>query len=373
VETDQNHTGNHLSAESLKNYLDGNLSEKEMHRIEKHLLECPLCSEAIEGLESVSTEVIEKDLSDLEKDLQIKTLKKNNALSLSLRIAAAVALVAIGSYFIIDYTRQPLEEKEQLTRERSEVTTPDSLIAADENRAEARHDSMAITGIVQPAEEKKPSNIIEDQIESGSGNASQAGNQTESPLTEIADTKTTTEKEEVAVPLEQPLAAKPETESEPEVVAPPKAEETKPLTLAETSKRQSRTTVPKTQTMAKSMVEEKPSLSNTLIIEPIPQNEITSPAHPEGTLENYNKSILSSLAYPEDAAQNAVVGSVVIEFQVDSLGNLSDFQVINSLGFGCDEEAIRVIQKGPAWVPAKMDKRSTFQKVRISIPFKPEN
>jgi protein TonB len=37
---------------------------------------------------------------------------------------------------------------------------------------------------------------------------------------------------------------------------------------------------------------------------------------------------------------------------VDKEGNISDVRGLTSRGYGMEEEAVRVIKKGPAWVPA---------------------
>lgn len=42
--------GNCLTEEELLNYVQNSLSEKEQHHVEKHLLSCELCNEAVEGL-----------------------------------------------------------------------------------------------------------------------------------------------------------------------------------------------------------------------------------------------------------------------------------------------------------------------------------
>lgn len=47
--------------------------------------------------------------------------------------------------------------------------------------------------------------------------------------------------------------------------------------------------------------------------------------------------------------------TVLVEFVVSKNGELSDVGVVNRIGFGLDEEAIRAIKKGPKWIPAKQN------------------
>lgn len=60
-----------------------------------------------------------------------------------------------------------------------------------------------------------------------------------------------------------------------------------------------------------------------------------------------------NLQYPEEALKNHVSGKVILQFTVNTNGSISDVKVLRSVGFGCDEEAIRLIESMPAWIPGK--------------------
>ncbi|MDH5599354.1 MAG: TonB family protein, partial [Cyclobacteriaceae bacterium] len=70
------------------------------------------------------------------------------------------------------------------------------------------------------------------------------------------------------------------------------------------------------------------------------------PASPKGGLSEYKKYLSDSLRYPTHAEVLQIQGRVVVQFIVNTNGELSEFQIRKSLGYGCDEEAIRLIQKG---------------------------
>ncbi len=55
-----------------------------------------------------------------------------------------------------------------------------------------------------------------------------------------------------------------------------------------------------------------------------------------------------------DASADAPAGSysVVVQFIVDKEGNVSDVKALTSHGYGMEEEAVRVIKRGPKWTPA---------------------
>ncbi|MDX1939361.1 MAG: TonB family protein [Saprospiraceae bacterium] len=63
-------------------------------------------------------------------------------------------------------------------------------------------------------------------------------------------------------------------------------------------------------------------------------------------LERY---IRKNLNYPIAAKDNQIEGNVMLTFQIQPNGTPSDFKVLQSLGYGCDEEAIRLLREGPKW------------------------
>jgi TonB family protein len=75
-------------------------------------------------------------------------------------------------------------------------------------------------------------------------------------------------------------------------------------------------------------------------------------AKPEFGQEAFNIYLKENLRKPTKAIENRISGRVTVEFKVDTTGEVSDFKILKSLGFGCDEEAIRLIKEGQKWFPA---------------------
>jgi TonB family protein len=60
--------------------------------------------------------------------------------------------------------------------------------------------------------------------------------------------------------------------------------------------------------------------------------------------------ITNNIEYPQDAIDNNVEGTVTVQFGVDENGNVSNVSTLgNKLGYGLEEEAIRVVNKMPKW------------------------
>lgn len=77
------------------------------------------------------------------------------------------------------------------------------------------------------------------------------------------------------------------------------------------------------------------------------------------------------LSYPEQALIQGVEGTVVLRYAIDFKGNVTDTQVITSLGHGCDEEAQRVVRLMKFDVPPSRGLRVTFHntiKVHFQAP-----
>jgi Ca-activated chloride channel family protein len=93
----------------------------------------------------------------------------------------------------------------------------------------------------------------------------------------------------------------------------------------------------------------------------------TMPEFPGGkkALEKY---FADNLKYPEVAKNAGISGSVVVSFVVEDDGSLSDIKIIKGLGYGCDEEVLRLINHMPKWKPGKQ--RGKAVSVRITLPVK---
>jgi protein TonB len=62
------------------------------------------------------------------------------------------------------------------------------------------------------------------------------------------------------------------------------------------------------------------------------------------------------IQYPEEAAKNGKGGKVYISFVVDKNGKATNFNVLNSIGFGLDEEALRAVKSLPDyWIPGVLN------------------
>ena len=63
-----------------------------------------------------------------------------------------------------------------------------------------------------------------------------------------------------------------------------------------------------------------------------------------GGPEALKKFIKNNLRYPKEALNHRVEGSVFLRYEVNEKGKVHNISVISGLGYGCDEEAERIIR-----------------------------
>ena len=77
-----------------------------------------------------------------------------------------------------------------------------------------------------------------------------------------------------------------------------------------------------------------------------------------GGMRALSEYLSKNLKYPSNAARSGVSGRVHLQFTVEPDGSLSNILVLKGIGFGCDEEATRVIKQMPNWKPGKQSGRA---------------
>ncbi|WP_428665902.1 TonB family protein [Runella sp.] len=92
--------------------------------------------------------------------------------------------------------------------------------------------------------------------------------------------------------------------------------------------------------------------------------------HPQfpGGLAAMGNYLSKNIKYPEAARRANVEGKVFVSFVVRKDGSISNVEVIKGLGFGCDEEAVRVTEAMPRWKPG-MDKGAIVN-VKFNLPIR---
>ena len=93
------------------------------------------------------------------------------------------------------------------------------------------------------------------------------------------------------------------------------------------------------------------------------------PSFPGGDLALL-QHISKHLRYPQRAQRIGVQGKVFVTFIINEEGEVSNVEVVKGIGAGCDEEAKRIIEASPKWIPGKQQGKLVRQKMLQKLVFK---
>jgi TonB family protein len=96
---------------------------------------------------------------------------------------------------------------------------------------------------------------------------------------------------------------------------------------------------------------------------------VDTPPNFPGGIEKFYSFIGRSIKYPAEAVKNKVQGKVFLHFIVEQDGRLSNIKVDRRLGAGTDEEAVRVLESSPRWIPGIKNKQTVRVMYNIPISF----
>jgi protein TonB len=88
-----------------------------------------------------------------------------------------------------------------------------------------------------------------------------------------------------------------------------------------------------------------------------------------GGYDSMRVYISRNIHYPEQALKKGIHGMVVIKFLVYQDGSIINAVILRDIGYGCGEEALRVVKGMPNWIPGKMNGKPVKAPVTIPITF----
>lgn len=99
----------------------------------------------------------------------------------------------------------------------------------------------------------------------------------------------------------------------------------------------------------------------------------TAPAFPGGqsSLEDY---ISTHIQYPDEAINNEIEGTVYVLFTIDENGKVANVKTTgNAIGYGLEEEAIRVVSSMSNWTPGTNKGKNVKAWYTLPITYKLES
>jgi len=93
-----------------------------------------------------------------------------------------------------------------------------------------------------------------------------------------------------------------------------------------------------------------------------------SPDYFKGGEEALKEFLMTELEYPKLAIEKSVEGTVVVEFIVETNGFITNLSIKQSVGAGCNDEALRLIRK-TRWQPAQLNGKLVRYRMTYPITF----
>ena len=93
------------------------------------------------------------------------------------------------------------------------------------------------------------------------------------------------------------------------------------------------------------------------------------PEFSKGGEDGLNEYLGRKIKYPKKAIQKMVSGKIMTSFVVDSNGQITNLKLLQGIGEGCDEEALKVITEMPKWTPGMQNGRKVNVHYLLPISF----
>lgn len=419
--------------DDIKRYRKGEMSPEEEHALEKKALNDPFLAEALEGTELISATEFSKDIDELKKRINNKRSQSTWRWPLRIAASVAILLIGYFVFdlvFVNNISKEEsialqstedihsnknsgdsgvLENKIENTFEQSvkiekkqKSTQP---IVSDNKPIIEQSPQLTIVSEANSNEEEKNSRTEKELLDNKINEALSSENRAAANL-ETGDVKMETEKKDAQSKtyLVNPSVFPGSQIIKGKVVF---AEDGKPLpgtnvlikgttqgTVTDINGEYSITTnlsepvliysfigfqtaevkVKNKTEVNVSLQSDVSQLSEVVVTGFSPQtNDAREPiiklAEPVGGRRAYDKYLQNSLIYPAQALENKIKGKVTVQFTVRTDGSLDEFSILKGLGYGCDEEVIRLVKEGPHWKPTTEDDVPVESEVIVRVKF----
>lgn len=393
----------------IERYLRGEMTPAEMHALEKEALQDPFLSEALEGISQAGTDNFLFDLKALKSSVGKKSgRRKPRIISMwnwSLGIAAGLVLLSVCGVYIISTIQQ--QNKNQIaqtkTAEKKEVV--DDKLPVDSTASSAQHPSETKTEINSVQQDQSPDNRTPSLTDRTSAEENTERSSVSTRRTEIAEAPAESNppaeiqgprsEAEIIVDLSEanPTVTKiikgkvisaEDGSSLPGVNVLVKGTSTGTVTDAEGNYQiplHDENSILTFEFIGMQPVEVAAANKKQIDVTLTPDYsqlsevvvdgvaEVTEFAEPQGGRKAFQQYLQEKMNYPEQALENKVEGRVTVQFTVGTSGQLEDFKILKGIGYGCDDEVIRLIKEGPAWSPSKRNAQPVPEKVKVRLKF----
>lgn len=105
---------------------------------------------------------------------------------------------------------------------------------------------------------------------------------------------------------------------------------------------------------------------------PLIQKLEAMPQYPGGEVA-MNEFLAKHIIYPKAEKEKGISGRVIIQFVVDTIGNVTNFKVLSNTPEAFNNEVIRVMKLMPNWKPGMQNGKPVFFSYKIPVSFQLDN
>ena len=337
-----------FSAGDIERYHTGKMSYSERNAIEKAALEDAFLADALEGYAYTSTQG--SDLNDIRQKLHEKTSRKKSTplffRSNRFMRAAAIILLVAGAGWLITRMATSAPEKDMAVSNKTELATPN--LPEQKTEVEANKNYSLSTDTVHTERESIAGGKALKEIAAGN-NVAASRKKTPEESAKKGDVASVEFSASAPVRLQE-VAAKRDSS----------------YTIAATDLYGVEIRGDSIKNLNIVMVESDQVLNEVVVLDKR-QNRAMAKAKPVeeiepiGGWEVYNSYALSNLKPPSGSDDKPQTGDVVLSFDINTLGEPTNIQVVESFCQTCEKEAKRILMEGPKW----KNKNKKSAKIRI--------
>ncbi|MBI2279311.1 MAG: hypothetical protein HYU68_01255 [Bacteroidetes bacterium] len=112
-------------------FINKQLSQKELHEVQKHLIDCDFCSEALEGLKYAKNSSV---LFNIDHKITTRTHQKTIPFARIILVAASVLFIAVGGYYTITNFNEVVQLKENEISYQEPIKNMEPMLAPQEEQ-----------------------------------------------------------------------------------------------------------------------------------------------------------------------------------------------------------------------------------------------
>ncbi|GAA4391168.1 energy transducer TonB [Hymenobacter koreensis] len=376
----------HLPAAVLRQYAADTLTPAERRRVEDHVLDCDLCSDALDGFMAASAEATSPAaLAALRQQLHTRVTAEPAVPRRAVAwwpAAAATVILLIAAFAVFRLWAPSAQVQEQSAPVAASAPAQTESAAADaapapaapaapvqEEAVPAVASAPAEPSLAAPrkAARKRPAYAVASRSRA---NQPTTTAETASTLSTSSEANAAADAGSVA---SAPVAAAPAAadaarlEEPKEAVAAAKVKSAAPES-AMAMRRKAATAAPDSAPPSAAFTSPsgEPAAATKGVL-PAPPNVSPLPA---GGYQAYRTYLRRNLKYTDDARTDRAQGDVKVRFTVGPDGAVQNLQIINSVHPDLDEEALRLICEGPAWYPGIENGKRAARVVELNISFR---